>query len=91
MITVAPEWEGSEEFIRTVTREGTVVTLGHTDCDYDTAIRAIEAGANCLTHTFNAMNPLHPRRPGPIPQKARQGLPMPRQTFIFCPCEPPVQ
>lgn len=66
MITVAPEWEGSEEFIRTVTNEGVIVSLGHTDADYDTAIRAISAGANCLTHTFNAMNPLHHRKPGPI-------------------------
>ena len=66
MVTLAPEWEGSEAFIRRAVEKGIVISLGHTDCDYDTAICAIDAGANCLTHTFNAMNPIHHRRPGPI-------------------------
>ena len=43
-----------------------VVSLGHTDCDYETAISAINNGAKCLTHTYNAMPPLHHRNPGPI-------------------------
>jgi N-acetylglucosamine-6-phosphate deacetylase len=66
MITVAPEQPGSMEFIRQITSEGVIAALGHTDTDYDTAIKAIEAGANCLTHTFNCMQPLHHRKPGPI-------------------------
>ena len=66
MITVAPEQPGSMDFIRRVTSEGVCVALGHTDCDYDTAVAAIESGADCLTHTFNAMQPLHHRKPGPI-------------------------
>lgn len=65
MVTIAPELEGSMEFIKAVSGN-TVVSLGHTDCDYETAIKAIEAGANCLTHTFNAMAPLHHRNVGPI-------------------------
>ncbi len=40
--------------------------FGHTACDYETAVKAFERGANCLTHTFNAMPPLHHRNPGPI-------------------------
>jgi len=63
MITVAPEIEGAMDFIENC---GTAVALGHTACDYDTAIKAFERGANCLTHTFNAMPPLHHRNPGPI-------------------------
>lgn len=63
MITLAPEVEGSMEFIE---KCGCVVAIGHTDCDYDTAIEAIEHGANCLTHTYNAMPGLHHRKPGPI-------------------------
>ncbi len=66
MITVAPEWEGAMDFIARVTEEGVVISIGHSDTDYDTAIRAIDAGARCLTHTFNAMNPIHHRKPGPI-------------------------
>ena len=65
MITVAPEAEGSEDFIRQAAKE-MVVSLGHTDCDYDTALAAFEWGATCLTHMYNAMPPLHHRSPGPI-------------------------
>ncbi len=66
MITVAPEQPGSMEFIERITKDGVIASLGHTDTDYDTAIEAIRHGANCLTHTFNAMQPLHHRKPGPI-------------------------
>lgn len=66
MITLAPEQPGSMEFIRRVSAEGCVITIGHSDTDYNTAIEAIENGAACLTHTFNAMQPLHHRKPGPI-------------------------
>lgn len=73
MITLAPELSGSMEFIKYVTSKGTVVTLGHTDTDYDTACEAIDNGANCLTHTFNAMQPIHHRKPGPICAAAEKG------------------
>lgn len=63
MITMAPELPGSMEFIE---KCGCVVAIGHTSCDYATAIEAIEHGANCLTHTYNAMPGLHHRNPGPI-------------------------
>ena len=63
-VTIAPELEGSLEIIK---NSGIQVTLGHTDADYDTALMAMKAGANCLTHTFNAMNGIHHRNPGPIP------------------------
>ena len=65
MITVAPELKGAMEFIKAVSPE-CVVSLGHTDCDYETAISAIHNGAKCLTHTYNAMPPMHHRNPGPI-------------------------
>lgn len=71
MVTLAPELEGSMDFIRNC---GAVVSLGHTACDYDTAIEAIEAGASCLTHTFNAMPPIHHRNPGPIGAAAEKGI-----------------
>ncbi len=63
MVTVAPELSGAAEFIE---KCKAVVSLGHTDADYDTAGCAIEKGASCLTHTFNAMPPLHHRKPGLI-------------------------
>lgn len=66
MITVAPEIDGNLDFIKKVSEMGVGVAIGHTDCDYDTAIKAIECGADNLSHTFNAMPPLLHRDPGPI-------------------------
>lgn len=65
MITVAPEVENAIPFIKEVSNE-CVVSLGHTDADCDTALSAIDAGALCLTHTFNAMPPLLHRAPSVI-------------------------
>ena len=63
MVTIAPELTGSMDFIKNCKA---VVSIGHTDCDYETAMEAIKNGAKCLTHTFNAMPPLHHRNTGPI-------------------------
>lgn len=63
MVTIAPELPNSIDFIK---KCDAVVSIGHTDCSFDQAISAMEAGADCLTHTFNAMPPLHHREPGPI-------------------------
>ena len=66
MVTIAPETEGAFEFIERF-KDETVISLGHTTANYDLCVQAIDAGAKCLTHTFNAMNPIHHREPGPIP------------------------
>jgi len=63
MVTLAPELDGSMEFI---SKCPAVVSLGHTDTDYATAREAFERGARCLTHTYNAMPGIHHRAPGPI-------------------------
>ena len=70
MVTIAPEVEGSMEFIRECPA---VVSIGHTDTDYDTAMRAFQCGAKCLTHTYNVMPGIHHRSPGPIPAGADAG------------------
>lgn len=72
-ITVAPEMDGCIEFIKRIAGECSV-SLGHTDCTYDDAINAIEAGANSLTHTFNAMPPMLHRAPGPIGAALEKGI-----------------
>ena len=63
IVTIAPELAGSVEFIK---NSPAVVSLGHTAADYDVAKAAFDAGAKCLTHTFNAMPPFLHRAPGPI-------------------------
>lgn len=42
------------------------VQLGHSDADYETTCRALQAGATGFTHLFNAMSPLHHRAPGMV-------------------------
>ena len=62
-VTIAPEANGSREFIKNCPA---VVSLGHTDADYDTAMEAFSLGAKKLTHTYNVMPGIHHRAPGPI-------------------------
>ncbi len=66
LVSIAPELDGSVDFIREAVSRGVRVSVGHTDADYDTVLSAIQAGANCLTHTFNAMPPMLHRAPGPV-------------------------
>ena len=66
IITIAPEEEGSDEFIESCVRHGIVVSIGHTKANYEQAMRAIQKGASHITHTFNAMTPLHHRNPGVV-------------------------
>lgn len=65
LITIAPELDGSIEFIKKVSND-CVVSLGHSDADYDITLEAIKAGANCVTHLYNAMPPFNHRNPGLI-------------------------
>jgi len=65
IVVVAPELPGGADFIREISRD-CVVSIAHTDCDYDQARAGVEAGATHLTHLYNAMNSLHHRSPGPI-------------------------
>lgn len=71
MVTIAPELPGA---LPMIAQSKAIVSLGHTGCDYDTAIKAIDAGAACLTHTYNAMPPLLHRAPGPIGAAAERGI-----------------
>jgi len=66
VITVAPELEGALDLIAAARAAGVVASIGHTDADYATAKAAFDAGARLATHLFNAMAPIHHRRPGPV-------------------------
>ena len=65
IVDVAPELKGAEEFIRRVSPDCRV-SVAHTDASYEEARLAFDAGAAQLTHLFNAMPPVHHRRPGVI-------------------------
>lgn len=63
MVTVAPE-SVSREQVAALAGAGAVVSLGHSDADFETALAYAAAGARCVTHLFNAMSPLDKRAPG---------------------------
>ena len=65
LITIAPEVDGAQEFIRALGSE-VHISVGHTTSDYDTAYRAFSLGADHVTHFFNAMPGFTHRAPGVI-------------------------
>jgi N-acetylglucosamine-6-phosphate deacetylase len=63
MLTLAPE-AASLEKITALAELGAVVSIGHTDATAEHVEAAINAGASCATHLFNAMSPMATRAPG---------------------------
>lgn len=54
------------DFLRRALELGATVSLGHTDANYETANALFTKGVTALTHTFNAMPPLHHRDGGVV-------------------------
>ena len=65
-IAMAPERPGAMEFIEHVTKEGVVVSAGHTDASFACVEEAMKRGLTNTTHTHNAMSPHHHRNPGVV-------------------------
>ena len=63
LVTLAPETVNAEDITRMVFL-GIKVCLGHTNADFKTAQKALDAGADGFTHLFNAMSPIQGREPG---------------------------
>lgn len=66
LITLAPEQPGSIDFIRAVSAQGVVVSLGHTEADTETLAAAAAAGARLSTHLGNGAHAMIPRHPNYI-------------------------
>lgn len=65
-IAIAPERKGSVEFIKEAKKMGIYVALAHSDAGFDTAMDAVNAGANIFIHLYNGMRGLHHREPGMV-------------------------
>ena len=63
LATVAPELPGALDAIRALCAHGVRVNVGHSGATYEQAGEAFDAGADGVTHAFNAMPPWHHRRP----------------------------
>ncbi len=67
LFTVAPEVDGALECIERVTDETDVlVSMGHTDANFDQANEGVKKGVRHTTHLFNAMTALSHRSPGVV-------------------------
>jgi N-acetylglucosamine-6-phosphate deacetylase len=64
LVTISPELPGALELIAELSARGVAVSLGHSGADADCVKRALDAGAEFVTHVFNAMAPFHHRDPG---------------------------
>jgi N-acetylglucosamine-6-phosphate deacetylase len=66
LITIAPEVLGAAPCMEAAQKAGVVVSIGHTDANYEQARFAIARGARSATHMYNAMRPFSHRDPGVI-------------------------
>ncbi len=65
LISLAPERDGAIACIAEC-KDEVAFSIAHTEANYATAMAALQAGANHVTHTFNAMPPFHHRDSGVI-------------------------
>lgn len=65
LTTIAPEIVGAMEFIKKFSHS-VRISVGHTNCDYQTAKTAFDTGAGHITHLYNAMPVFSHRAAGPI-------------------------
>ena len=66
IVSLAPEVEGADEFIRHLKDSGVVASIGHTGAKFADIQKAITAGVSNVTHTFNAQTALHHREIGTV-------------------------
>ena len=72
LVDVAPEEPGNLDFIQECSKE-VRISIAHTCTDYHTAKAAFAAGANHMTHLYNAMPGINHRDPGPIIAALEEG------------------
>ena len=64
-VCMAPELDGALALAKKLSGSK-VVSFAHSAAGYDAAMQAFEAGFCNLTHTFNCMQPMLHRAPGPV-------------------------
>ncbi|MGH4120505.1 N-acetylglucosamine-6-phosphate deacetylase [Clostridium sp.] len=65
LITLAPEEDENYDFIKeTKEKTNIILSIGHSNAQYEETMESIKCGISHATHTFNAMTPLNHRKPG---------------------------
>lgn len=68
-ITIAPEIDGANDFIKMIAAEGIIIALGHTNASSEQIIKAVENGAKLSTHLVNGCANFIHRHKNPIWQQ----------------------
>jgi N-acetylglucosamine-6-phosphate deacetylase len=66
LFTAACEGDPDGKAIELLKKNNIVVSLGHSNATFEEANKAFEQGATMITHTFNALPPLHHRNLGAV-------------------------
>lgn len=66
IMTVAPELKNMRELALFGTKQGIVLSAGHSNATYENMVEGMQAGILHSTHFFNAMRRLHHRDPGVV-------------------------
>lgn len=64
LITLAPEVDGSLEFIKEAVRNNITISAGHSNATFNDIEEAIKVGLTNITHTHNTMSKHDHRNPG---------------------------
>ncbi|KPL59217.1 N-acetylglucosamine-6-phosphate deacetylase [Rossellomorea vietnamensis] len=64
IVTLAPEEVGDVSLFKELVEKGIRISAGHTQASMEEIGVAIKHGLTQVTHTFNAMSPVHHRKPG---------------------------
>lgn len=65
-VTFAPELDTDGSFAAALGELGILLSMGHTEANYEQAVTAIRRGVTAASHLFNAMPPLHHREGGAV-------------------------
>lgn len=66
LMTLAPELDPEGSVIRYLIEKQVLCSIGHSNASFEEAKDAFKHGVNMMTHTFNALPPLHHRAPGAV-------------------------
>lgn len=66
LLTIAPETTNGLAVIKSLTDEGIIASIGHSDATFEEVQAAVRSGASHVTHLYNQMSPFHHRNPGVV-------------------------